>query len=208
MHPISDRSPGARSLVVANARRTIRILFIGNSYTSRNDLPSLIRQLAAEGSTPWTVESEAVTAGGASLRRHWNAGKALELIRRGSWDYVVLQEQSTLPIKNRARFAESVRLFDDEIRRCGARTVLYLTWAREAAPQTQAILDEAIASIARELGAIVVPVGPAWQAAMTGHPDQRLYDKDGSHPTLAGSWVAAREFCKTLLQERRNDGEL
>ena len=47
------------------------------------------------------VYAESVTAGGATLQRHWEGGGALAAIRRGGWDFVVLQEQSTRPLDDR-----------------------------------------------------------------------------------------------------------
>jgi hypothetical protein len=106
------------------------LLFIGNSFTARNDLPGLIvRMAAARGKT---LQHRLVSAGGASLRTHWNAGHALKAIEGGGYDAVVLQEQSTLPVKNAARMHENVRLFGTGIAATGARTVLYMTWARRA----------------------------------------------------------------------------
>ena len=78
------------------AAPSIRILYIGNSFTTRNDLPGVVGELAKCAGI--TVEQEVISAGGASLRRHFNAG-ATAKISGGRWDYVVLQEQSTLPIK-------------------------------------------------------------------------------------------------------------
>src|SRR5215218_221886 len=96
-----------------------RILFIGNSFTARNDLPQLLATLAARSGH--TIEHQLVSAGGASLRRHWNAGEATKLIKSGRFDIVVLQEQSTLPIKNRTRMHANVRLFDELIRAHNAK---------------------------------------------------------------------------------------
>src|SRR5450631_3277379 len=96
---------GTRNSCAAMARSVeadfrMRILFIGNSYTSRNNLPGLLRGLGADAAPPIAIETEAIVAGGASLRRHWNAGAALQRLNASRWDYVVLQDQSTLPVKN------------------------------------------------------------------------------------------------------------
>ena len=96
--------------------RKVRILFIGNSFTTRNDVPALLAGLAANAEEGVSIESEIVAAGGASLRRHLNAGKAAELLKASAWDYVVLQEQSTLPVKNRLRTHENIRDFHELIR--------------------------------------------------------------------------------------------
>src|SRR5437588_8239645 len=102
----------------------LKVLFVGNSFTARNDLPGLIARLAALRGK--TLQHRLISAGGASLRRHWNAGEVLQAIQGGHYDYVVLQEQSTLPIKNAKRMHESVRLFDEAIQAAGAQTLLYM----------------------------------------------------------------------------------
>jgi hypothetical protein len=175
-----------------------RILFIGNSFTARNNLPDLIAQLAAAHGT--SIEQHMISAGGASLRRHWNAGEALKAIESGQYSHVVLQEQSTLPAKNPKRMHESVRLFDEAIKPAGAKTVLYMTWARLNAPESQQAISDAYLSIGRELGAMVVPVGLAWQRFLREHETPALHDQDQSHPSLAGSYLAACVFYAVLYR--------
>jgi len=109
----------------------MRILFIGNSFTARNNLPGLLAGLAAERGI--TIEHRLISAGGASLRQHLNAGKALSEIATGNYDTVVLQEQSTLPAKNPTRMHENIRDFHTAISAAGAETALYMTWSRKNA---------------------------------------------------------------------------
>jgi hypothetical protein len=175
------------------------VLFIGNSFTARNDVPGLVAGLAAARGK--TLRHRLISAGGASLRAHWNAGEALKAIREEAYDAVVLQEQSTLPVKNAARMHETVRHFDGAIREAGAATVLYMTWARRHAPESQQAITDAYTDIGRELGAAVVPVGLAWQAVLRDRDAPELYDKDGSHPTPAGSYLAACAFLAVLFGE-------
>lgn len=177
----------------------MKVLFVGNSFTARNDVPRLIADIAAARGKQ--MEPRLIQAGGASLRMHWNKGEAERSIRGGDYDVVVLQEQSTLPIKNSRRMHENVRLFDEVIRSAGARTALYLTWARRHAPESQAKITEAYQSIGRELGAIVVPVGVAWEQVLREHPHIVLHDPDGSHPSPAGSYLAACVFYAVLFDE-------
>src|SRR5262245_24453236 len=135
----------------------LNVLFVGNSFTARNGLPGLIERLA--GAAGFRFDHRLVNVGGASLRTPWNKGTAKRAMSRERFDYVVLQEQSTLPIKNAARMRENVQLFDPVIRDSGAKTALYLTWAREHSPQTQKAITDAYTTIARELEATVIPVG-------------------------------------------------
>jgi hypothetical protein len=177
----------------------MNVLFIGNSFTQRNNLPGLIARMAeARGHE---LRHTLISAGGASLRQHWNAGKAPRAIESGGYDRVVLQEQSTLPVKNAARMAENVRLFDAAIKASGAKTVLYMTWARAHAPESQQALTDAYTSIGAELGATVVPAGEAWKRFLAKHREPVLHDKDQSHPALAGSYLAACAFYAVLFED-------
>jgi hypothetical protein len=183
---------------MAKAKK-LKVLFIGNSFTARNNVPGLIATMAAERGL--TLEHRLINRGGASLKMHWNAGEAGRAIESGGYDAVVLQEQSTLPVKSRERTHENVRVFDAAIKAAGSKTVLYMTWARKHAPETQAALTEAYTSIGKELGARVAPAGVAWERFLSKHDKPVLHDKDGSHPTLAGSYLAACVLFGTLFGE-------
>jgi hypothetical protein len=184
---------------MAKTARGVNLLFIGNSFTARNNLPGLIARLAATRGR--NIQHRLISAGGASLRRHWNGGAAQEAIRDGHFDYVVLQEQSTLPFKNAKRMHENVRLFDEAIRSAGSKTLLYMTWARLNAPGSQEAISAAYIDIGQELGATVVPVGTAWRLFLSKHKQPALHDRDQSHPTLAGSYLAACVFLAVLFGE-------
>ena len=113
----------------------------------------------------------------------------------------MLQEQSTLPVKNAARMHENVRLFDGVIKAAGAKTVLYMTWARLNAPDSQQAITDAYTAIGKELGATVAPVGVAWQRFLRDNDRPVLHDRDQSHPTVAGSYLAACVFLAALFGE-------
>src|SRR5262245_55033615 len=76
----------ARPLVAAKSSRPIRILFIGNSFTYVNNLPELVRGMAAALPSPIEIETKQVTVGGATLMQLWNGGPALAAIRGSRWD--------------------------------------------------------------------------------------------------------------------------
>ena len=77
--------------------------------------------------------------------------------------------------------------------------MLYETWARRSDPDSQAVLTEAIATIAAELSLAVASAGQAWQRVLAGSAAPVLHDRDGSHPTLAGSWLAAAVIAMTAF---------
>ncbi len=194
---------------VSAGQDTIHVLFIGNSYTYVNNLPGLLIELAANEPKP--IDAEMVVVGGARLADHWTQGNALAAIQREHWDYVVLQEQSTLgssqvingidQIADPKLFHQYVRLFNTEIQKVGAKPLLYMTWARQNAPQNQDLLTKAYMDIAHELHIMVAPVGLAWAQALSTYPKLVLHQDDGSHPNSTGSYLAACVFYATIYQK-------
>jgi hypothetical protein len=187
----------------------LRVLFIGNSYTYVNNAPQIFAELARAALPDRRIETGMAAVGGATLVSLWEHSDALQAIRSAKWDYVVLQENSLLGdglrdgkfvVNSPAMFHWGVRLFDAEIRRAGARTVLLLTWSRRGQPDQQLDLNYAYDSVARELGAILVPVGPAWKRAREQDPALELYAQDGSHPAPSGSYLLACVLLDTLFQ--------
>ena len=170
------------------ARR--KVLFIGNSFTARNDVPGLVAQLAEAAGHH--LDSQLISAGGASLRRHWNTGTATRAIELGDFDRVVLQEQSTLPIKNTGRMHENVRLFDAAIKAAGAKTVLYMTWARRHAQQSQQAITDAYTTIAVDLGADVIPAASLGSACWSSPSAPSYTTATAATPRLpAATWPHA-----------------
>ena len=183
--------------------KELSVLFIGNSFTYVNDLPGMVEKLSRSPSSPAVIRTQAVTYPGAWLLVHWRQGRAIEHIRKRKWDFVVLQEQSALPIEDRAAMYEYARRFDDEIRKTGARTVLFLTWAYRDRPEMQAGLDRAYFDLAKQIHARVAPVGPAWKIALDDHPALSLHAEDGSHPNVLGTYLAACVFYRAILSTDR-----
>jgi hypothetical protein len=182
------------------AKKPLRVLFIGNSYTFFNGgMGTLVQSLASAVKVGREQEYVEVTKGGLTLEGHWAEGQALAQIRKGGWDFVVLQEHSLRPLQDREKMYSYAKRFDAEIRKVGAKTVFYETWARKNRPEMQSGLDAAYTGIAKEVTALVAPAGLAWQAALKVKPDLSLHIADLSHPTPAGSYLNACVFYETFF---------
>jgi len=192
----------------------VHVLFLGNSYTYFNDLPAIFSELAKAGHQ-CKVNTRMLAPGGLRLKDHWDKPEAHEALNSQKWDYVVLQDQSTLGVgyyfegKPRVTsdevFLPYAKKWAAEIVRHGARPVFYLTWARQDTPDDQAALNYAYIHGARETGAIVAPVGLAWQQVRQQTPTIDLYYKDGSHPSQAGSYLAACVIYATVFHQSPAD---
>jgi hypothetical protein len=184
-------------LAACHSRAATNILFIGNSFTYFNG--GIDKQI--EGLAPATAAASVVAAG-YTHEQHWTAGKALQKLRERKWDYVVLQEQSQIPVFDRRRFFEFARKFDQEIRRGGGRTVLLMTWERPDSVQhgvNTVNMAASFAALGAELGVKVAPAGLAFARALRGKPELALYSHDG-HPTAAGTYLTACVLYKTIFE--------
>lgn len=74
---------------------SLRVLWVGNSYTYYNDMPSTVRQIAATQKVK--LSCTRFLKGGERLSGHLKNQKLLDAIAAGGWDYVILQEQSSAP---------------------------------------------------------------------------------------------------------------
>ena len=186
--------------------KTYNILFIGNSYTYYNDMATAYFQKMAEA-CGYKVQVTTVTKGGHMLSKHadpadpYGEQVAAYLSTPGTYDYVILQEQSVLPVTDPVAFYGSVRNLAERIRAVGAKPVLYATWGRKKGCEKLAEIGmtnesmtwsimAAYASIGKKLDIPVVPVGLAFLDVNT-NADIELYDPDMSHPSAYGSYLAA-----------------
>ncbi len=202
----------------------IKVLFLGNSYTYVNDLPKIIEDIAnKEGKK---IIHESVTPGGCTLFQHVESQNSLSKIRKGNWDYVILQEQSQLPVidyyrQNKLKpsykaLYDSIMLYNPS-----AKVVGYMTWGRRYGGQQcvnfgdglycsadfvdfnhmQDTLTVAYCENAYATNSYVAPVGEAWKAALLANPELVLHSPDNSHPSYDGSYLAACVFYSVFWNE-------
>ena len=185
------------ALESCDSQPSTRILFIGNSYTFING--GIDKQL--KGLAP-SIDAECIAVGGYTLEKHWTEGNAVQTIREGKWDYVILQEQSQIPVINQKKFYDYVRKFDEEIQRNGAKTILLMTWERPDSRKFGVTTDNlaaAYTAIGKELNIKVAPAGLAFARSISGKPELSLYSQDG-HPTVEGTYLAACVLYQTIFE--------
>lgn len=171
----------------------IHVLFIGNSLTYVNDLPKMVAELAKAGKQR-PVRYERETPGGCTLEKHWKDGKALAKIQSRKWDFVVLQDHSQAALQKRAAMFEYGKKFDAEIKKNGAKTILYTTWALQNKPDDQPAISKAYLGLSKELKVQLAPVGNAWQMALQTDKTLVLHQPDKKHPNPTGTYLAACVF--------------
>ncbi len=202
------RAAGASCSPLASSP-CVRVLFLGNSYTYVNDLPTVFRDLARAGGQ--NVETGMVANGGETLAQHAVSPVSLDAIRGSSWRYVVLQEQSEIPALAsvwRSQMFPAAETLVAAIRAASATPILLETWAhRDGWPEQgldraamQAAISEGYRSLGADLGVAVAPAGDAWQTVLRDDPAIELWQPDGSHPSPAGTYLAACALYRSIFR--------
>lgn len=172
----------------------LRVLFVGNSYTHCNSMPSQVAAIAASLGAERPLESKSITTGGHTFQKHWNEDRIDHALARGRFDLAVLQNNSLEPVNAPEPHFEFGCKVGEKLKAAGCDLLLYLTWARRHKPEMQDTLDMQYEKLARTLKARIVPAGTAWARALKDSSLPVLHVADDSHPTFEGSYLAACAF--------------
>jgi hypothetical protein len=177
----------ARAANAPTTPKPLRVLFIGNSQTSTNDLPAFVAEIAK--AYKQKIEYRTVAPSAVTLQGNWNMGSARGLLLGGGWDAVVLQQGPSVLPESRANLCFYAKAFADEARDWGARPFLLMVWPRRGSGVAEVIDAYSAAAAGADTG--LLPGGVAWAAAQRRAPDLSLYRWDGIHPNRVGTYLAA-----------------
>ena len=184
-----------------------RVLFVGNGFTSTNNLPSMVTLMVA--SRKQTLQTEMLAVPAATLGVHAANPAVAKNITSASvhWDHVVLQDRSDIPVQTPTVTLVEGNKLCDIVKKVGAKPVFFLTWAYRGKgdgkgagvpagmdEEMQNTLNLAYCAVAKANDARLAPVGPAWQAVLAKDPKAPLYAADGQQPSQDGSYLAACVF--------------
>jgi hypothetical protein len=197
------------------AQDTLRALFIGNSYMGVNNLPQMVHDLSSSLGDVLIYDSN--TPGGQTFQMQAANPVNYQKMAAQEWDYIILQGQSQEPSfpydqVNAQTLPYAVQLADSAkaIQPC-SQVNYFMTWGRQDGdPQWDSIntfdkmnarLRDAYLRIADSAQAAVSPVGVAWKYVRDNYPAINLYQQDGSHPSVEGSYLAACVFYASLFHK-------
>ena len=173
------------------------VLFIGNSLTYVNDLPSTVAAIARSAGDTIRIATEAQP--NLALIDHLTGSTAaVEQIALGGWEFVVLQQGPTPRGICRDSLILWTKLFDPLIRKVGAKPALFMTWP--ASNQTGIFDDVRISfqQAAAAVNGVFMPAGEAWRSALRADPTLAVYGPDGFHPSSVGTFLAALEIYERI----------
>lgn len=198
--------------------KKLNILFLGNSFTANNLLPNIVRDMANIMGD--TLITDYNAPGGYTFNQHSTDINTIGKLTIGTWNYVVLQEQSQLPSFPDADVATDVYPYAKKLdsmvhalNKCG-RTVFFQTWGyRNGDPSNcpsfpplctfsgmDSMLRLRYEIMADSNNAYLAPVGTVFKEIRNMFPGINLYDFDDKHPSAAGSYAAALTFYSLLFE--------
>jgi len=196
--------------------QTRKVLFLGNSYTSVNNLPQIVSELATNTGDILIYDSN--TPGGYTLQNHYTSTISQNKILSDDWDYIVLQEQSqtpafSVPLAFLNGFTD-LSSFINQNKPC-AQISSFMTWGHENGDTQncpsnptvctydgmQNLIRDRYMEFSNVFESEVTPVGVVWKYVKENYSSINLYQSDGSHPSVAGSYLAACCFYTSLFRK-------
>lgn len=194
------------------AKKEVKILFIGNSYTYRNHMPKIFEKLARLNGKSLKVYSN--TKGMTSFYRHSKRQNLYKAIAWKKWDYVILQGSSRDMIKDSVTFKTKtipgLEKLIGAVKENNKQTkmLFFMTWAYQKGYGEKSYFEMTInvkngyEFLSTNYNIPVVPVGLAWKEVRVTEKKSKLYHRDGAHPSLQGSYLIASCFYVSIFKER------
>lgn len=187
------------SFALSGAGQTTRILFVGNSLTYTNNLPSLVEQESK--SRGIKVKTLTIAYPNYAIIDHWNDGEVQKYIKSEKYDYVIIQQGPSSQSEGRKMLIEDGGKFQKLCQQSGAKLVYFMVWPSQTYYYTFEGVIKNHRDAAERNEALLCPVGEAWKAYFDNTEDFSLYGSDGFHPSPKGSRLAAEVIVDTLFSD-------
>ncbi len=192
-----------------------KVLFIGNSLTFFNDMPSMFGEIAkAKGKD---IEIEQHTPGGTGFIHHVDNSAVYNLFASQKWDAVVLQpgsgESAGVTSSAEQTIQRGLRLIDSIRTHSPCAKIILYEISNGIAPDgngngnydnyfaTQTKIRDTIAKIAEGMQLPFAPAGECFRNYYETNPDLLLHNSyNDIHPSPAGSYMVACAIFNTLYQ--------
>lgn len=175
----------------------IRILFVGNSLTYTNDIPALVKELGKLDAV--SIDYKTIAGGDYGLDDHLADGNVQKEIKKGKYDFVVVQQGPSALPESQANLMAAVQKYKALCDEAKTKLAVYMVWPSKGRLFD---LDNVIFSYSnagKKNNSIICAAGLAWKKTWATDPSISLYGPDGFHPDLSGSLLSAMVIYGTLI---------
>jgi hypothetical protein len=139
---------------------------------------------------------------GASIQDHLASANTLAKINEKDWDVVILQENSTVASEQTTEAITSLQEMKFALPGSKTKIYLFMTWAYEDEPAMLANIRATYERAAPLVSGTVVPIGLAFnEIADDSTFEVTLYNADGIHPSVEGSYLSAAMFYAAIYDK-------
>lgn len=191
--------------VTKSVNLTRKVLFVGNSATSVNDVPATLVNLAGENGV--LITQKQVLIGGATLKQHVEDGTVLKELQTGDYDNIFVQENSIVMTSEQAQMecTQACNVLNAEAKKYGTKFCIYVrppqkvNYGGFTTVQQSKVLDEYFTPLAQNLNATNAYVNRSIALASQTLPYE-LWAADQAHMSIHGSYLVICTFYATLFK--------
>lgn len=182
---------------------TLKLGYLGNSFTFVNATDFMLKEIAwCEGHF---LDMDVTTYPGASFKNHLGLMGSLDVISKGGYDWVILQDQS----QQAALFGRDSSLMILEYTKTISKVIRYFspkaqllyeqTWAYSnydfgglgGFDYFDKCATKGASDLAKATHSIVSPIAQAFAVVRAERPDIEIYSTDFHHPAAYGAYLKA-----------------
>jgi hypothetical protein len=189
--------------LAAFGQRKVSALFIGNSLTYFNDLPSLVKTIASCDNVIMNCRTLALPD--YALEDHWNDGDALQAIKTRKYSFVVMQQGPSSQQEGRELLLDYSSRFAKVCKQNNTMPCLFMVWPSKARSFDFDGVYKSYKLAADSVNGILCPAGEAWRNLWSVNPEFNLYGKDNFHPNYNGSLLAALVIYASIMKKDNID---
>jgi len=180
-----------------------QVLFIGNSHTNYNNGVSFhLLGFLNQTALPYTPVVEKMTMNGYTMQEHAENANTIDKMAERDWDVIVFQENTFEAANNSMEATIGIQDLSFKISNSNTRLFLFMTWAYEAQPGMLSAIRTTYENTAPLVSGTIVPVGLAFKQILNDPENLiSLYDPDGIHPSLEGTFLASAMFYAAIYEK-------
>jgi hypothetical protein len=182
------------------------LLWVGDDQilTGPLDMQTLLLlELAGE---PHNFQMDRAVSPRFTMASSLNEYEFLEISDLAEVDSVIIQVFGIHRDFSEEDFDRSAYSWINFLRAQGKEVIVFYPWFSIVDPELeQERLDQMIHKVVWQENLVMIPVGPAWRAALKERPNIQLHASDGIHPSALGVYLSACVFYASLTGESPMD---
>jgi hypothetical protein len=183
---------------------TLRVLFVGNSFSYYYNLPQVLNEMSVYSDKIY-IDTRHSLVGGSNLSQHLrgeNNTQTLNILAKEKFDYVILNHHSLAATKEMNTFFETSKKMVELVRSKQAKPIFMMTWAYKSNPLMIKKIATAYQDMCQKIEVDFVPCGHLFDEVRKWRPDINMFEDDDKHPSKHATYLNGLAFFKYFSNEK------